>query len=100
MKRVYRKRKAKKIRDSALEQLRETRAHIERTNPDLLESVRKIIERAARSDDKKGPEVEAEALPNEMIYIDRKKNLDVILKYAASRPDPTLIKEELKKFLN
>ena len=98
MKRITKKRKTKKIREDALKQLRETRAHLEKEHPQLLEKIRKIVEKANQAPERESTEMMSGS--DEMISIDRKKNLEAILKYAALKPGSEKLKQELKDFLN
>ena len=98
MKRINKKRKTQKIRENALKQLRETRAHLEKQHPQLLEKTREIIEKAGKTPEK--PKAQVKEEHGDEITIDRQKNLEVILKYAASKPGSKKLKQELKDFLN
>ncbi len=76
MKRIYRKRKSKKLREDTLEQVQKTRAHFEDEYPELLEKARKALEQSAQA-----PETES---ADDDETIDRKKkqkahNLQAVL---------------------
>ena len=98
MKRINKKRKTQKIRENALKQLRETRAHLEKEHPQLLEKTREIIEKAGQTPEMTDSHQDSD--PDETVNIDRKKNLETILKYAALKPGSDKLKKELKDFLN
>jgi len=71
MRRVYKKSKKPGIREKALEQLRKTKAHIDASNPDLLERMRDQIERQVWDE-----------LPDDYsVKIDRKKNLEAVMMF-------------------
>ena len=95
MKRIYRMSKSKKLREEMLAQLDKTRAQFEKEYPDLLKKARIAI----FAEDYKTT-LSQEKLDEEVI--DRKKTIEVILKYASSQTGAKKekLKKELMKFLN
>ncbi|MEZ5813811.1 MAG: hypothetical protein R3E13_03690 [Alphaproteobacteria bacterium] len=118
MKRIKDKRKTEKLRKEALAELRKTRRHFEKEHPALLEAVRQLVAKGAR--DKEGgtrqgePDVkptvkvvektkspvQGESCEDDMVVIDRKKNLETVLKYAALKPGARDLKKYLKDILH
>ena len=79
MKRIYRKKEKRQVRDDALEQFRETREKLETENPELLGSLRdKIIE--------SGQGVAVSGEDSKTVPIDRKKNMDTVLRFLEINP--------------
>ncbi|MCB9982132.1 MAG: hypothetical protein H6861_00440 [Rhodospirillales bacterium] len=91
MKRIIRKRKSNKLREQTLEQVNKTRQQFDEQYPELMEKARKAI---AEPSDGKQPEASEQ--------VDRKKTLEVVLKYAALQTSAQKdnLKKELLKFLN
>ena len=103
MKNISKQRKTRKVRENALKQLRETRAMLQKEHPQLFEKIRKIVAGAnkAQTADTPSASIKPEdQAPDEAVTIDRKKNLEAILKYAALKPGSEKLKRELKDFLN
>ncbi|MCB1722045.1 MAG: hypothetical protein KDI11_09840 [Alphaproteobacteria bacterium] len=95
MKRIYHKRKSKKLREDTLQQLQKTRTHFEEEYPELLEKARKALKQTGQTPKSEGVNIADET-------VDRKKTLEVILKYASTRTGKQKdnLKQELSKFLN
>jgi len=102
MKRIKDKRKSEKLRADALKELRKTRAHLEKEHPALMEAMRQLVEKAGEVEKTplKTEEVNQDTEEDDMVNIDRKKNLEVILKYAALNPEAGDLKKHLKDFLH
>lgn len=109
MKRRTEKRQAKKLRESVLKQMRETRAQLQKDHPGMFAALRALAAKAnpqpqsSPPPESEQPEKEEKLSgEEEVVHIDRKKNLEAILKYAASNPDADLdaLKSDLKKLLN
>lgn len=96
-----------------MKQLRDTRAQMQKDHPGLFTALRTLVAQSSPGpdgeDQQKMPpspkKIKPKAPPKEdeeVVHIDRKKNLEAILKYAASKPDADLgaLKKDLKKFLN
>lgn len=78
-----------KLRLDALAALRDARRQIEKSNPELLAAMRKRLEEAGRTT----PQLSGEE------KIDRKKNLETILKFASMKPGSAALRQSLEKFL-
>ena len=112
MKRRTEQRQAKKLRETVMKQLRDTRAQMQKDHPGLFTALRTLVAQASPAPDqgqqKAAPSPKKTKLKQppkedeEIVQIDRKKNLEAVLKYAASKPDADLsgLKKDLKKFLN
>ena len=103
MKRIKDKRKTEKLRKDAMKELRKTRAHFEKEHPALLEAMRQLVAKVKKVEEKqsKTEEITKQADPDEMVVIDRKKNLEAVLKYAALNPGTSGdLKKHLKGLLN
>ncbi len=99
--------KSDSVRKAALKQLRETRAIIENDHPQLFKTLQILVRRNDQQSVKPLPKQEAPLIKTtnnnevETIPIDRHKNLEAILKFAASKPgDNKELKNTIKQFLN
>jgi len=102
MKRIVKKRKSSKLRTETMRQLRDMRAALDKEHPELMKAMRKLV---AKTHAQPAPPVKKEKslkkeIPDDAVQIDREKNLEAILKYAASKPASDELKKELKDFLN
>ncbi len=80
MKRIYRKKEKKQVRDKALEQFRETRDKLEGDHPELLGSIRdKLVEV------EQGGQIMHDNPGT--VPIDRKKNMDTVLRFLETNPE-------------
>ncbi|GJL84493.1 MAG: hypothetical protein DHS20C02_02680 [Micavibrio sp.] len=79
MKRIYRKKEKKQVREKALEQFRETRKKLEGEHPELLGSLRDKILESEQSLNMSNED-------SESIAIDRKKNMDIVLRFLEMNP--------------
>ncbi|MEM7650696.1 MAG: hypothetical protein AAF204_01265 [Pseudomonadota bacterium] len=104
MKKINKQRNTRKIRENALKQMRETREMLHKQHPQLFEKIKKLVAASRQDEDAAKHKVEAKARVEEQeeetVHIDRKKNLEAILKYAALKPGSVKLKKELKDFLN
>jgi hypothetical protein len=117
MKRIKDRRKTEKLRKEALNELRKTRRHFEKEHPALLEAVRQLVEKAERGNEQAGQgepgvkramkvvekteaRVQGGRCEDDMVAIDRKKNLETVLKYAALKPGAYDLKKYLKDILH
>ncbi len=103
MKRIKDKRKTEKLRKEAMGELRKTRAHFEKEHPALLEAMRKLVAKVGKVEEEQAtPEETAKPVDtDEMVVIDRQKNLEAVLKYAALNPGTSgKLKKQLKELLN
>ncbi len=103
MKRIKDKRKTEQLRKDALKELRKTRAHLEKEHPELMKAMRQLVEKAGEAEKK--PVSEKKNLVKDIqdedtVIIDRKKNLETILKYAALKPGSDDLKKQLKDLLH
>lgn len=89
MRRIYGKKRSEKAKSEALAQFRETRDMLNESHPGLLDDIKDRILLA-------DPQQE---MPD-MVPIDRKKNMETILKFIEMSPDSGLLKGELKTFLS
>jgi len=89
LRRIYSKKETGKPRDRALAQFRETRDMLNQSHPGLLAALKGRI----LGDDSE------EEIPD-MVPIDRKKNMETVLKFMEISPDSDLLKGELKTFLS
>lgn len=81
------------LRKYALEQLRETRKRMEREHGELFDVVRKMISESG------GYAVQDMGNMTEE-KIDRKKNLETVLKFAAIKPQADNLRRALEKIIN
>ena len=104
MKRISKKRKTQKLREDTLKQLRQTRKKLQKDHPDLFAAIQKLVKKASEAEEagknQEKPREKASDDEAEMVQIDKKKNLEAILKYAALKPESQKLKKELKDFLN
>ena len=102
MKRIKDKRKTEKLRKDAMKELRKTKAHLEKEHPALMEAMRKLVKKAGKVEE--APKVEEpkpqENTEEDVVVIDRQKNIEAVLKYAALNPGTGDLKKQLKDLLN
>lgn len=94
----------KSIRDKALEQVRKTRAELQSDHPQLFRALRLLVEQAQGGDQKPQKTVQAQAQAKSgsegSVAIDRQKNLEAVIKYAALKPGSEKLRAQLKEFMN
>ena len=130
MKKIIDKREKARIREEAIELLRKTKAHLEEEHPALMKAMRLFAERTgqveadSQSEAKPNKRIKvkpgckkdstkleakrrqnrlikkATPLADDVVAIDREKNLEIVLRYAAANPNAGKLKEQLKDFLN
>ena len=124
MKKINDKREKQRIREEAMEQLRKTKAHLEQEHPALLKAMRLFVAKTGQGQAAKAEKetpapvkrikvkpgaamaqkpvvAQPEARSNDdLVVIDREKNLETVLRYAAANPNMGKLKEQLKDLLN
>lgn len=104
---MTKKNKTPELREKTLKQLQNARAQLQKEHPETFAALQKLaLMVAEKQPDKAAPRVETKKSKQppkqETQAVDRKKNLEIILKYAASNPGVDLgeLKEEIKRFLH
>lgn len=116
MKKIIEERKSRSIRENAMREMRKTRAKLEKEHPEMLAGIRRLLALSQKKtkagdvlpkqNEKLQPNPQPESDPKheprgqESIKIDRNKNLEAVLKYAAKNPGSQALKDSLKEFLN
>ncbi|MBL4804196.1 MAG: hypothetical protein JKY71_04965 [Alphaproteobacteria bacterium] len=93
--------KAKKsIRDKALEQVRKTRAEMAKDHPQLFKALRLLVAQSQEAQKPQEQARSADTSKEETVAIDRQKNLEAVIKYAALNPGSEKLRAQLKEFIN
>ena len=96
MKFIDKKRKTADIKKEALKQLRETRGIINAQYPDLLDTMRGVVNKIQEHENHPGLRTPDET----MVKIDQQKNMETILKFIELKPHSDGLKQELKRILS
>lgn len=81
--------------------MRKTRAALEADHPELVKALRMLVarsqpqEKLPQQQEKQAPLVEEET-----VFIDRRKNIEAVMKYAALNPGSDKLRAQLKEFIN
>ncbi|MCC6598169.1 MAG: hypothetical protein IT559_05225 [Alphaproteobacteria bacterium] len=92
MKRVGENISGERLRRRALEEVRAARLVLEKHHPELLETVRESLKKAEKANACSQGIVEEK--------VDRKKNLETVLKFIALKPQSGDLKTALEKLLS
>ena len=92
----------KTIRNKVLKQLREKRAAFEKEHPEMVKALRLLMSEAQDVPKKAEPKIEEPQntiSSGDEIRIDRQKNLEAIMKYAALKPGSEKLRAQLERIL-
>ncbi len=89
----------KAIQDKVLAQMRKTRAEIEKDHPQLFKALRMLVSQA-HTDQTPEKKLQPKPAEEETVAIDRQKNLEAVIKYAALNPGSEKLRAQLKEFIN
>jgi len=90
----------KSIQDKALAQMRKTRAALEADHPELIKALRLLVARSQPQEAVVSQEKHEAPAEEETVFIDRRKNIEAVMRYAALNPGSEKLREQLKEFLN
>ena len=102
MAKKFRKTQKKNVKEQAMDQMRKTRAQIEEQHPELLNTIREHLQKSEahqQEQAQKAKKMRDDIFDNEMVTIDKAKNLETVLKYMVMNPNNTRLKAELKDYL-
>lgn len=101
MERKKRTVQSRKLREVVFRQLRQMRSKMKEEHPEVLETLqKKLVQKEGMPPEKKPVMKRSAEVETETVTIDRHKNLEMILKYAAAKPGSAKLKAQLKKLLN
>jgi hypothetical protein len=90
----------KTIQDKALAQMRKTRAALEADHPELIKALRMLVARSQPQEATLTQEKQDFPEEEETVFIDRRKNIEAVMKYAALNPGSDKLRAQLKEFIN